>query len=96
MSVFNFDKDINFPSLKRIQNKKLKESIGLSAWSTRIYSEVQNDIQLNKGVEMILCKGCESIKYELIETERDIIIRYKWNDFDEMPDFVNDLKNLYR
>lgn len=86
MELSDFIRPVYFPSLSKIVDKRIRESIGLSDWSTRIYSENENEIQMNKAVEMVLIKGCESINYEIIETERDIIIRYKWNDY-ELPKF---------
>ncbi len=81
----NLTRPIMLPELVRKNGKGgSKHSIGLADWSTRIHSTVdKKGNKYNEYVEVIFLKGCESVKYEIIETEREVVLRYYWNDFDK-------------
>ena len=77
-----FERTVEFPSLsKKLAKGRIAKSIGLDDWSTKIQSRVEGEIKFNNYVEICLIKGSEDVDYEIIERERDIIIRYKWKDY---------------
>lgn len=83
---FNFNRPVFFPTLSRKAEKgRWQESIGLTDWSTRVHSHEDKkvDIHWKDYAEIIFLKGHEDIEYELIETDREVIIRYYWKDFDK-------------
>ena len=84
--MYDFQRPVFFPALSRkLDNGRYKESIGLADWSTRIHSTKEDKVDKywKDYVEIIFVKGNEDIRYEIIESERDVIVRYYWKDFDK-------------
>lgn len=87
MKISDLERLVKFPALSRIEGNRLSCSIGLSDWSTNIRSSIEEEkMQLNHFVQIQLLKGHEDIKYEVVETEREILIRYHWKEYDPKED----------
>jgi len=81
----DFIRPITLPQLSRkIDEHHVEHSIGLADWSKHIHSVVgEKGEQFNDYVEVIFVKGTGGVKYEIIESEREVTLRYYWDDFDK-------------
>lgn len=89
----DFVRPVFFPFLKRkLDGNRIESSIGLSDWSKKIQSEREegHDEYFNKYCQICLIKGSEDVSYDVKETKREIIISYKWKDFEEDLSLVID------